>query len=101
LFVIINIRSDFFQASSSPDAAFNAGIWFFKHGQYEKAKKFFSECLKMSAEKGLFNLLFKTCQQLCQTLLKLKDLESCLRTAQVGEKQGTIIIYNTIYIILN
>jgi hypothetical protein len=55
----------------------------------------------MSAEKGLFNLLFKTCQQLCQTLLKLKDLESCLRTAQVGEKQGTIIIYNTIYIILN
>jgi tetratricopeptide (TPR) repeat protein len=75
------------KASSSPDAAFNAGIWFFKHGQYEKAKKFFSECLKMSAEKGLFNLLFKTCQQLCQTLLKLKDLESCLRTAQVGEKQ--------------
>lgn len=43
----------------------------------------------MSAEKGLFKLLFQTCQQLCRTLLKMKDLDSCLRTAQVGEKQGT------------
>jgi tetratricopeptide (TPR) repeat protein len=76
------------KAGQSPDAALNAGIWFFKHGQYEKAKKFLSECLKMSAEKGQFRLLFQTCQQLCRTLLKLKDLESCLRTAQVGEKQA-------------
>jgi len=43
----------------------------------------------MSAEKGLFKLLFQTCQHLCRTLIKLKELDSCLRTAQVGDKQGT------------